>query len=246
MRKLTGRIKRDITDTGLKLPRIGKIKVGEKRRNANGKEYPVSLDYFRCDSKYQKFFEDAYGETPKKIQIVFVSDEFTDSCDERWECRDSQGRLTGKGDETGWYLWDGKDYSLVDAVKDRDKMKSSGKWEVILTIRFIIPAIKGVFGMFEFTTKGDKSSIPQIRDTFDSVQKMAGTIINIPFDLVVEKVISQKPESKNKFPVVNLIANMGSDNLEILKNYYLNGGIEEIKRLGIITDDKIKTLKAHE
>ncbi len=239
MNKLIGRIKRKVTDTGLKLPRIGKIKVGQKHPE---KGYPMSLDYFVCDSKYARFFKESYGEKPKKIQIVFLSDEFTDSCDERWECRDSNGRLTGKGDGQSWFLWNGSDYGLVDPEKNKVELKSAGKWEVILTIRFVIPAIKGVFGVFEFSTKAEKSSIPQIRDTFDNVQEMAGTIINIPFDLIVEKVVSQKPDSKNKYPVVSLVANLGSENLELLKGYYDSGGQQQIRQLGVITEDKIKHL----
>lgn len=243
MQSLRGRIKQADTNTGLKMPRIGKIKVGEKRVNQSGKEYPVSTDYFICDSKYKKFFNDAYGDKPKKIQIVFLSDNFADSCDERWECRDAQGRLTGKGDGENWLVWNGEDYVPVSRELSPDILKKAGKWETILTVRFVIPAIRGVFGVFEFSTKGVKSSIPQIRDTFDSVQQMAGTIINVPFDLIVEKVISQKPGSKNKFPVVSLVANLGSENLELLKGYYLSGGKEQIKQLGVITEDKIKLLK---
>jgi hypothetical protein len=40
---------------------VGKLKVGEKRLNKNGKEYPVSLDYFVAKSKFEKY-ENTYNE----------------------------------------------------------------------------------------------------------------------------------------------------------------------------------------
>lgn len=236
---MKGRIKRksEVEITRSNFPRIGKIKVGNKA--ANGA--PQSVDYFICDSKYASYFKEAYGEKPDTIQIVFVSDNISESCNERYECRDGQGRLIGYGD--------GEVTSLYNAAKDayepstdRDAIKAAGKWETILTIQFVIPKIKGVFGVFTYTTKGDKSSIPQIRDAFDTVQQTAGTVVNVPFDLTVQKVKSQKPGSKFQFPVVSLVPNIAADNMQILHNYLSQGN--SIKELGPgpLTDDKVQHL----
>lgn len=203
------------------------------------KGHPQSLDYFICDSKYSKYFEDAYPGKPDNIQICFISNEFVDSCNERYECRDSDGRLAGYGDGLNTYLFN-RQTQKYEPVTDREAIKNAGKWDVILTIRFIIPKIRGVFGCFEFSTKGDKSSLPQIRETFDMVLEQAGTVINIPFDLVVKKVKSQKPGSKYLFPVVNLVPNISSTNMELLHNYLEQGN--DIRRLGLIDESKIQTL----
>ncbi len=231
---MKGRIKRKEEIQSSRLPILGKIKVGEKSENG----YPKSLDYFICDSKYKKFFADAYGEKPQTIQVIFISEDPMESCFERYECRDKEGRLAAYGDGENYYVYN-KETKEYDIEHDREKLKL-GKWETILTLKFIIPKIRGVFGLFSFSTKGKESSIPQIINAFDMVQEQAGTIVNIPFDLTVKKVKSQKPGEKSLFPVVNLIPNIGQDNIETLKHYLGQGN--SIKGLGVITDDKVLKL----
>lgn len=232
---MDGRIKRNEKENSCKLPILGKIKVGEK--GANG--YPKSTDYFICSSKYESFFKAAYGEKPDTIQIAFVSDNFESSCNERYECRDADGRLSCYGDGENYYLYStlSKKYVLET---DKNKLKDIGKWSVILTLTFVIPKIRGVFGVFQFSTKGKESSVPQIRDAFDMVKQSAGTVVNIPFDLTVKKVKSQKPGEKSLFPVVNLIPNVSQQNIETLGNWLKQGN--SIKELGFITEEKILKL----
>ncbi len=234
---MDGRIKRSEEKKGSKLPVLGKIKVGRKGENG----YPQSVDYFICDSKYKSFFDEAYGEKPDTIQIAFISDSFESSCDERFECRDKDGRLSAKGDGESYYLYDSiKKKYLLEA--DKEKLKNIGKWSTILTLTFVIPKIRGVFGVFQFSTKGKESSVPQIRDAFDMVKESAGTVVNIPFDLTVKKVKSQKPGEKSSFPVVNLVPNVSQQNIETLGKWLSQGN--NIKQLGtgVITEAKINDL----
>ncbi|MDD5394904.1 MAG: hypothetical protein PHE17_17950 [Thiothrix sp.] len=62
-----------------RLPRLGKIRLGEKRVTAGGKEYPAELDYFKLDPKTPselenkrliEEFQRLYGEKPKTIKIM--------------------------------------------------------------------------------------------------------------------------------------------------------------------------------
>lgn len=237
---MNGRIRKAAdSEKSIGMPIIGKIKVGKK----NERGLPQSTDYFICDSKYQKYFIDAYGEKPDAIQIAFISNEFRDSCNERYECRDKDGRLMGYGDGESMYLYDIKSDSYK-LETDRQKLGSAGKWDTILTLKFVVLGIKGVFGLFSYSTKGVKSSLPQIRDAFDTVIESAGTVINIPFDLIVKKVISQKPGSKFKFPVVSLIPNINQSNIKMIRDY-LNQG-NDIKQLGILNDENITKMISNE
>lgn len=217
-------------------PIIGRIKIGEK----TDKGYPKSLDYFRCTGHYAKMFSDVFGDKPNKISIIFYTDDLFQSCFQRYECRDQKtGALMGKGDGESFFIHDG---IMWKPEQDKAKIKALGKWEVILTIRFIIPEIKGVVGLFQLDTKAKESTIPQIISTFDEVKRMAGTIVNIPFDMVVVKVKSQLPGEKKIFPVINLIPNVSSDNLTIVKKFLTQTG-DDIKQLGMLNDDKILQLK---
>jgi hypothetical protein len=238
---MNGRIVRTTEPNRMAVPIIGKIKIGEKRKTSQGKEYPASVDYFICDSKYESYFHEAYGDKPQSLEVIFISDDYRDSCNERYELRDDKGSLFGSGDGQIFKIWNASknDYvtvSITDVpnVMEMAAQKSGSKkgWETTLTIRFVLPRIPGVFGMWQFTTKGVASSIPSIVDAFDAVQRQAGTVMNIPFDLSVEKVKSQKPGDKSVFPVVRLVPNISSQRLDTVRQWLKSGkDIHEIKQL---------------
>ena len=76
------------------------------------------------------------------------------------------------------------------------------------------------------------------KSIFDAIKDYAGTVINIPFDLSVEKVISQKPGQKHAYPVISLVPNISQESLEKIRNF-LN--IDSIK-YGLLTEDRIDSL----
>jgi hypothetical protein len=238
------RIKRKETINN-SLPVVGKIKIGDKKKSQSGKEYPVSLDYFRPTGKYAKVFEKQYPGKPNNITIIFIDDNPDYSCNERYEGRDDKGKLAGKGDGENWELYN----ETTDSYESVDKeiltnITKQRKliWSEILTLRFIIPKLSGLMGVWEFTTKGKKSSLGYIRDTYDMITKQAGTVVNLPFDLCVEKVKSQKPGSTRVFPVVTLVPHISHENISKVKQFVgLNS--EKLLSIGMLTDEKIKKLE---
>lgn len=218
-----GRIKRPDADRGrLILPRVGFIKIGMK--NANG--YPQSVDYFIPVGKYAGLFTQAYGEKPQTIQIVFPDDDPTKVCNEQYEYRDDDGRLIASGDGETFKVWDGKKYepltitdypNLMPSISKRYPNKAVQKggdgWVVTLTLTFIIPLVRGIAGVWQFTTKGTASTIPAIRETFDGMLAERGFCKGVIFDLNVQFVTTQKPGDKSRFPVVSLVPNESADNV---------------------------------
>lgn len=240
---MKGRIARE--QTVMKIPTIGNIKVGIK----NDRGLPQSLDYFIASGKYSKMFEDAFGEKPNKIEVIFLSDILDEVCNERYEIRKGT-KLFGWGDGSEFMLWDEntKDTNTGDMgtykhftkekhpdIMERTVKVTGNEWKQVLTLRFLIPRIKGVFGVWQLTTRGKESSIPQIVSVFDQIKDRAGTVINIPFDIIVEKVKSQKPNSKSSYPVITLIPNISQKSLEKVRSFYEAG--EHIK--GILNESKI-------
>lgn len=225
-----GRIKRPDADRGrLILPRVGFIKIGMK--NANG--YPQSVDYFIPVGKYAGLFTQAYGEKPQIIQIVFPDDDAEKVCKEEYTYRDDDGRLIASGDGETFKVWDGKKYeiltitnypNLMEAIAKRypNKIVRSGLdgWVISLTLTFIVPLVRGIVGVWQFTTKGIASTIPQIRDTFDAMIEQRGFCRGIIWDLNVQFAKSQKPGDKSKFPVVTIVPNESEENLQKIKEAY--------------------------
>lgn len=236
---------------------VGRIKIGEKILSKNGKEIPTSLDYFRADApkQYQDLFGSAFGDKPRKIEIIFISDDITHSCNLQYELRGDGGKLFARGDgETfqifhtdHWKTLTLNDiiakYETVERFKEESAKfcQSFGGWETRLTMRFMIPKIKGLLGEWQLSTKATKSSIGQITGAFDKVQEFAGTVINVPFDLTVEMVTSDAHKSKSRYPVLQLIPNASFENLQLLRGYVEQG--LPTWRQGVLTDDNILRLK---
>lgn len=211
----------------LALPRVGTIKIGYKDERG----LPRSTDYFLAAGKYESLFRKEYGDRPKTIQIVFPSDEPEQVCNERYEYRDDDGRLLATGDGRDFQVWDGNKYielnseeypNLMASIEKRYPNKQYRKtgegWNIILTLNFIIPCVRGIAGVWKFSTKGTASTIPQIRDVFDAVLQSKGYVRGIIFDLNVEYAKSQKPGNMSRYPVVSMVPNESEENILRIKS----------------------------
>ena len=214
----TGRIYRPEQGAGiLELPEIGRLHIGKKQMGQNGREYPVSVDYFIPAGKYAGMFTQALGEKPQTIQIIFPDDSPEKVCNERYEFRDDKGALVARGDGRTFEIWDGKKYvpysvdaypDIMDQIaKNNPTKRGADNWDIVLTLRFIIPAVRGIVGVWQFSTKGKASSVRNIRESFDGVRMMRGTVTQTVFDLSVQFAKSNKPNTNSRYPVVSLVAN---------------------------------------
>lgn len=213
----------------LSLPRVGIIKIGYKDERG----LPRSVDYFIPTGKYSSLFTKAYGDKPQTIQIVFPDDDPAKVCNERYEYRDDEGRLLATGDGETFQIWNGKEYQEVSIEQSPNLMKSVEKrhpnklyqktgdgWQIILTLNFIIPCVRGIAGVWQFSTKGTASTIPNVRNVFDAMLEMKGYCKGIIFDLSVQYAKSQKPGDKSRYPVVSLVPNESEENLRTIKAAY--------------------------
>ncbi len=197
----------------LELPEIGRLHIGMK----NERGLPTSIDWFRPTGKYAALFTAALGERPQTIQVIFPDDDPTKVCNERYEYRDDKGALVARGDGRTFEVWNGKKYAPFSVNEHPDLMKRLAEryptrrglenWDIALTLRFIVPAVRGVVGVWQFSTKGAASSVKNIRNSFDGVQLMRGTVTQTVFDLSVQFAKSNKPGVNSRYPVVSLVAN---------------------------------------
>ena len=217
---MKGRITRPEQGVQLELPEIGRLRIGMKAKNQYGKEYPTSVDYFIPSGKYAEMFTKALGNKPNTIAIIFPDDDPENVCNERYEYRNEKGELVARGDGSTFEIWDGKKYApysveripdIMEQVAKRNPKKPRNEndngWDMTLTLRFIVPAVRGVVGVWQFSTKGAASSIKNIRNSFDGVQALRGTVRNTVFDLSVQFAKSNKPGVSSRYPVVSMVAN---------------------------------------
>ena len=202
---------------GLELPEIGRLHIGKRCLNKFGKEYPTSVDYFIPAGKYAEMFTAALGEKPSTIQILFPDDDPARVCREEYQYRDGTGALVASGDGEQFKVWNGKKYVVASIADHPDLMqkiaeryptqRGADNWDIVLTMRFVVPAVRGVVGVWQFSTKGKASSVKNIRDSFDGVQALRGSVKQSVFDLSVKFHKSNKPGENSRYPVVELIAN---------------------------------------
>lgn len=218
MTKQSGRIaQRKEQVSASTLPEVGKIKIGEKHPE---KGYPMSLDYFRPTGNYANEFKRIYGDNPTKITVAFISNELSEVCNERYECWD-KGKRYGWGDGEDFEVWDGKQYV---AVKKDDPLLKGKKWDLMLTLRFVLLEMRGVMGYWTFTTKGKDTTIPSIVKSFDFVRERANTIVGFPFDLMVEKKKGYNPGEARNYPTVSLVPNFSEQTMEMVAKFIEQGG----------------------
>ena len=214
---MAGRIINNKEQKRLPFPIVGHVKCGMK----SDKGYPMSTDYFIPDGNYAPLFTQAYGEKPSTIQIVFPSDDAELVCREEYVLRDGQGKLVATGDGETFKTWSekAKKYIIVTTTEQPDIMAMLEKhykqeWKITLTLVFILPLVRGVMGCWQFQTKGSASTIPQIRDTFDTMIEQNGKAAGVIFDLSVKMVKSNKPQDASRYPVVSLVPNESLENLQ--------------------------------
>ena len=96
---------------------------------------------------------------------------------------------------------------------NRAVQKGGDGWVITLTLTFIVPFVRGIAGVWQFSTKGTASTIPAIRETFDGMLAERGFCKGVIFDLNVQFATTQKPGDKSRFPVVSLVPNESADNV---------------------------------
>ena len=77
-----------------RLPRIGLIRLGIKKKNAKGMEYPAAVDYFVVPDEVKK----VYGEQPRELDIIFPLDEVDDIFPQFYKRYGHSKGLVCKGD----------------------------------------------------------------------------------------------------------------------------------------------------
>lgn len=238
--RITARKQISATNT---LPLIGRVKIGMKHPDKN---YPMSLDYFRATGNFANEFHMANGDKPTKLPVCFISDNLEEVCNERYESWVG-GKRWGFGDGTNFTVWNkeagaGKG-AYEQATADSPLVKGL-KWDLMLTLRFVMLNMPGILGYWEFTTKAKQTTIPSVVKAFDYVRERANTVIAFPFSLLVEKKTGYNPGEARNYPVVTLVPNFSQESIELVSNYLEAGGRIEKLTTAMIAQKQVLQIEA--
>lgn len=185
-----------------RLPRLGKIRLGIKKKTADGKEYPAEIKHFRLDPKTPSElenknlideFERLYGKEPKQIKIMFPIPDPALFFPQYYK-RYGNGVLRCKGDgETAGCI--SKEFAeglkiLGDGELGGIKVKCLGqecpyykekKCSESAALSVLLPELKGA-GVWEIVT-GSFHSIVNINSSLEYIRAVCGRVHMIPLTL---------------------------------------------------------------
>jgi hypothetical protein len=177
----------------LRLPRAGRIRLGEKDINDRGKEYPRELDYFNCVDA--PLVGEIYGEKPREIDVIFpVNDKraIADTCYMRYGANGPKCRGNGV---TAWDMETGEEREcLGEECEHVDCDRPSCKRQMILT--FVCYKVPGLC-VYDLVTSGWRS-IENTLAFLDTLESLFGRVDGIPLKMYREPYETTRKDKDGK------------------------------------------------
>ena len=177
-----------------RLTRVGKLRLGEKKKAASGSEYPSAVDYFLCkedestSENAARAFAHDYGVKPKEIKICFPSNE-PDKFFEQWLKRYGKTRgLICKGNGETASAVDEATGEMVDIDCDPSECPYYEKKQCreVASLQFFMPDITGI-GAWQIDT-GSYNSIVNLNSAIEQVMLLTGgRIAFVPLELIIRE-----------------------------------------------------------
>jgi len=188
----------------VRLPRLGKIRLGIRKETDDGTIYPSPTDYFVCPDEVRKVF----GETPKELRIMFPTEDESQWASQFLRCYSASRGLICRGDgETALARIDIRtgEIAVKEAIntelreiscrQDDCPYYERGQCKKVMNLQFLLPDCPG-FGVYQLDTSSF-NSIVNINSTLKLIRGICGRLSMIPLSL---KLVEQEvqPEGRRK------------------------------------------------
>lgn len=164
---------KDLSDRR-RLPRLGSIRLGIKKKTAQGKEYPAEVNYFVVPPEVQAI----YGEKPTDLEIMFPLDNIEEVFPQAYKYYGSSKGLKCQGN--GEVAFCAENGEMIQKpcpceLYEQGKCKQSG------TLMVMIPKVS-VGGVYQIRTSS-YNSIVDLNSGLDYVRALVGRFCMIPLKL---------------------------------------------------------------
>lgn len=186
----------------MRMPRLGKIRLGIKVKNAKGIEYPRDVDYFVCPSEVQE----VYGEKPKELDVLIPSTDqalyFPQSL--KWY---KGARLVCKGNgesATRINMETGNMFEMAcpcEHLKD-PQTNPKGECSPRANLMVILPKVS-MGGAYQVDT-GSNNNIINLNSTLKWVESMLGRVAWVPLTLKRVPMKIQTPDGSTTKSLLQL------------------------------------------
>jgi hypothetical protein len=174
----------------VRLPRLGKIRLGIKEDATDGKSYPVPTDHFVCPDEVKKVF----GETPRELRIMFPTEDREQWASQYLRCYSESGSLICRGDGetalarvdalTGEIDTAGTAVSRLREIPcnpDRCSYHRQDGCRRVMNLQFLLPECPG-FGVYQLDTSSFHS-MRNINSMLALVNSVCQRVSMIPLSL---------------------------------------------------------------
>lgn len=205
----------------VRIPRLGKIRLGIRVKNKEGVEHPEKTDYFvfpkEGESSLRGALVKAFGEEPKALRILIPAEDDETWCEQYYKLYQSSRDMVCKGDgKTACRTVDVKTGELPTKTTQTIKyidMPCKGRecpqygrtgCGEVMNLRFVLPEVPGL-GVWQIDT-GSINSILNINSCAKLIRRAFGRISLIPLILSFDPIDVKIPESgkKSRAYVLNL------------------------------------------
>ena len=197
----------------IRLPRLGKIRLGVKKENEEGVSYPVPTDHFVCPDEVKKVF----GEHPKELRIMFPTEDERQWASQFLRCYSASRGLICRGDgemavarvdvRTGEIAGrEALETELREITCNPAKCAYYQKIQCrrVMNLQFLLPDCPG-FGVYQLDTSSF-FSIVNVNSCLELIRGVCGRLSMIPFSLkLVDKEVQVEGKTKTA-RVLNLTA----------------------------------------
>jgi len=192
----------------VRLPLLGKIRLGIKEEGADGKLYPAPTDYFVCPDEVKKVFD----EKPRELRIMFPTEDREQWASQYLRCYSESGNLLCRGDgETALAEVEmiGRERSSKEKIitkllkmpcnPDRCPYYQQGYCRRVMNLQFLLPDCAG-FGVYQLDTSS-YHSMKNINAMLTLIDNVCQRVSMIPLSLqLVEQPV--QPDGYDKVAYV--------------------------------------------
>ena len=196
----------------VRLPRLGKIRLGIKEEGTNGELYPTPTDYFVCPDEVKKVF----GEKPRELRIMFPTEDREQWASQYLRCYSDSGSLICRGDgetalarvETINRETSSKGEIISKLLEmpcnpDRCPIHKQGYCRQVMNLQFLLPDCPG-FGVYQLDTSS-YYSMKNINSMLTLINSVCQRVSMIPLSLqLVEQPV--QPDGYDKVAYVLKLA----------------------------------------
>ena len=180
-------------DDQFRMQRLGKIRLGVKKKTGGGKEYPSAVDYFVCPEEVK----DVYGDKPRELDIMIPHDDIEEVFPTALKMYGSQQGLkcTGDGETARRRIKDTNDWKDIECGYKDCKYYKEGHCTEVGNLQVILPKVKGMLGIYQIDTSSYHSTL-NIKSSLQMLKQTLGRCSLIPLKLEV-KMQQANPMTSN-------------------------------------------------